>query len=185
MSTWRERPDLIQLGWAGCGRPSLVAEEELDGGHDLGGSEKRRNVVPAVQSQESSIDPLAKARTAAKIGSCVPGDGHRRRFQPGRSPMMSRASPVMRPSDAGIMDHMAPDVLGNVRRMRQRAHVTGVGNLVVQGVGQGIGGEPRPRAMPAASAPAAESSVGAPILAIASRSSSAANMNCQSAATCR
>ena len=38
----------------------------------------------------------------------------------------------------GFMEiHMAPDSLGNVCRMRQRAHVTGVGNLVVQGVGQG------------------------------------------------
>ena len=44
----------------------------------------------------------------------------------------------MRPSDVGIYGiHMAPDSLGNVSRMRQRAHVTGVGNLVVQGVGQG------------------------------------------------
>ena len=33
--------------------------------------------------------------------------------------------------------HMAPDSLGNVCRMRQRAHVTGVGNLEVRGVGQG------------------------------------------------
>ena len=32
---------------------------------------------------------------------------------------------------------MAPDSLGNVCRMRQRAHVTGVSNLVVQGVRQG------------------------------------------------
>src|SRR5215475_6469687 len=32
---------------------------------------------------------------------------------------------------------MAPDGLGNVCRMRQRAHVTGVGDLVMQGVGQG------------------------------------------------
>jgi len=32
---------------------------------------------------------------------------------------------------------MAPDRLDNVCRMRQRAHVTGLDNLVVQGVGQG------------------------------------------------
>jgi len=32
---------------------------------------------------------------------------------------------------------MAPDSLDNVCRMRQRAHVTGLGNLAVQGVGQG------------------------------------------------
>ena len=32
---------------------------------------------------------------------------------------------------------MAPDSLGNVCGMRQRAHVTGFGNLVVLGVGQG------------------------------------------------
>ena len=53
-------------------------------------------------------------------------------------------------------NHMAPDGLGNVCWMRQRAHVTGVGNLVVKGVRQGSAENLDHAARWRASAPAAD-----------------------------
>jgi hypothetical protein len=78
LSTWRERPDLVRLQF---GRhlppPQPGSDEVLDGRHDLGGGEKRRNVVPAVHSQEASIDPLGEGAYGRKDRVLCAGNGHR------------------------------------------------------------------------------------------------------------